>query len=221
MSQELYNSVDAYLNQALIPPDPVLDSVIQSGEAAGLPNIAVTPTLGKFVQLIAQLLQAKEILEIGTLAGYSTIWLARALPADGHLITLEYDPRHAEVARANFLRAGVQHLIELRVGKALDTLPQVAKSHPSPFDLIFIDADKENNPAYFEWALKLSRPGTVIIVDNVVRDGEVLDANTKDPSIRGVQQLLALLHNHPRVRCTALQTVDAKGHDGFAFALVQ
>jgi predicted O-methyltransferase YrrM len=220
MSQDLWNAVDAYLNAALIARDPVLDAVVASAVAAKLPSIAVTPTLGKFLHLLARMQNARSILEIGTLAGYSTIWLARALPPTGRLITLEYDPQHAAVAQANFVRAGLQNVIELRVGKALDTLPYVASSHPTPFDLIFIDADKQNNPAYFAWALKLSRPGTLIVVDNVIRDGAILDAATSDPVTQGVQKLFTLLHDEPRVSATALQCVDAKGYDGFALALV-
>ncbi|MGA2813672.1 MAG: O-methyltransferase [Candidatus Acidiferrum sp.] len=220
MSQDLWSAVDAYLCSHLIAPDPILEAAIQSSVAAGLPSIAVTPTLGKFLHLLARVQNAKHILEIGTLAGYSSIWLARALPPTGRLITLEYDPKHAAVASANFLRAGLQDVIELRIGRALDTLPEVAASHPAPFDLIFIDADKQNNPAYFEWALKLSRPGSLIIVDNVIRDGAILDAATNDPVVKGVQQLYTVLHDNPRVQSTALQIVDAKGHDGFALSLV-
>lgn len=220
MSKELWSAVDSYLCSNLIAPDPILEAAIKSSIEAGLPSIAVTPTLGKFLHLLARIQNAKQILEIGTLGGYSTIWLARALPPTGRLVTLEYDPKHAAVASANFVRAGLQDIIELRIGKALDTLPEVAAAHSTPFDLIFIDADKQNNPAYFEWALKLSRPGSLIIVDNVIRDGAILDAATDDPVLKGVQQLFALLHNNPRVQSTALQIVDAKGHDGFALSLV-
>jgi predicted O-methyltransferase YrrM len=220
MSKELWSAVDSYLCSNLIAPDPILEAAIKSSIEAGLPSIAVTPTLGKFLHLLARIQNAKQILEIGTLGGYSTIWLARALPPTGRLVTLEYDPKHAAVASANFVRAGLQDIIELRIGKALDTLPEVAAAHSTPFDLIFIDADKQNNPAYFEWALKLSRPGSLIIVDNVIRDGAILDAATDHPVLKGVQQLFALLHNSPRVQSTALQIVDAKGHDGFALSLV-
>lgn len=220
MPQELWTAVDNFLSTQLVPADPILDAVVKSCADAGLPSIAVPPTQGKFLNLLARIIGAKKILEIGTLGGYSTIWMARALPADGRVVTLEYDAKHAEVARKNFERAGLEKRIELRVGKALDTLPKIAAAHPAPFDLIFIDADKQNNPAYFTWALKLSRPGTIIIVDNVVRDGAVLDAASSSADIQGIRQLFTMLANEPRVSATALQTVDAKGHDGFAVALV-
>ena len=220
MSQNLYAAVDAYLSSSLVPPDPIFDAVLQSHVAAGLPPIAVQPTLGKFLNLLARINHAKEILEIGTLGGYSTIWMARALPPTGRLVTLEFDPKHAEVARKNFQQAGLARVIEIHIGKALDTLPQVAAAHPAPFDLIFIDADKQNNPSYFAWALKLSRPGSIIIVDNVVRDGAILNAASDSPDIRGIRQLFADLASEPRVQATAIQTVDAKGHDGFVLALV-
>jgi predicted O-methyltransferase YrrM len=220
MSQELYTAVDNFLSTSLAPPDPVLDAVLKSHLDAGLPPIAVTPTLGKFLSLIARTIGAKNILEIGTLGGYSTIWLARALPPHGRLITLEFDPKHAEVARKNFQQAGLENVIEIHIGKALDTLPQVAAVRSAPFDLIFIDADKQNNPNYFAWAMKLSRPGTIIIIDNVVRDGAILNPASDSPDIRGIRQLFTDLANEPRVQATAIQTVDAKGHDGFAMALV-
>jgi predicted O-methyltransferase YrrM len=220
MSQDLYTAVDTYLATQLIPPDPILDAVLKSHLDADLPPINVTPTQGKFLNLLARTMHAKRILEIGTLAGYSTIWLARALSPGGRVITLEYDPKHADVASKNFRRAGLENVIELHIGKALDTLPKIAAANPAPFDLIFIDADKQNNPNYFQWALKLSRPGTIIIVDNVVRDGAILDAASTDTAIQGTRQLFELLHNEPRVDATALQTTDAKGHDGFALALV-
>jgi len=220
MSQELWTAIDAYLSTQLVPLDPILEAVIKSSSEANLPAIAVTPTLGRFLYLVARITNAKKILEIGTLAGYSTICLARALRPTGRLITLELDPKHAEVASANFKRASLENMIELRVGKALDTLTELAAAHPDPFDLIFIDADKKNNPAYFQWALKLSHPGSVILIDNVVRDGAILDANSSNPDIQGIRQLLTLLANEPRVQATALQTADAKGHDGFALALV-
>jgi predicted O-methyltransferase YrrM len=220
MAQDLYTAVDAYLSSALIAQDPILESVLKSHTDANLPPINVTPTQGKFLNLLARILHAKNILEIGTLAGYSTIWLARALPADGRLITLEYDPKHAEVAGKNFRHASLENKITIHVGKALDSLPKIAAANPAPFDLIFIDADKQNNPAYFTWALKLSHPGTAIIIDNVVRDGAVLNAASDDSAIQGTRQLIALLASEPRVDATALQTTDAKGHDGFALALV-
>jgi predicted O-methyltransferase YrrM len=220
MPQDLYTAVDNYLAETLIPPDPVMDAVLKSCEDAGLPAIAVTPTQGKFLQIIARMINAKRILEIGTLGGYSTIWLARALPPNGQAVTLEFNPKHAEVAQQNFRRASVESLIRLHVGAALDTLPQIAAANPPPFDLIFIDADKKNNPHYFQWALRLSRPDTVIIIDNVVREGKVIDADSDDPDIAGTRQVLSDIANEPRVSATALQTSDAKGHDGFALALV-
>jgi predicted O-methyltransferase YrrM len=220
MPQELWTAVDNFLNTQLVPADPILDAVVKSCADAGLPAIAVPPTQGKFLNLLARIVGAKKILEIGTLGGYSAIWMARALPPTGQVITLEFEAKHAEVARKNFELAGLQNRIEIRVGKALDTLPKIAATHPAPFDLIFIDADKQNNPAYFTWALKLSRPGTIIIVDNVVRDGAVLDAASSDADIQGIRQLFTMLAGEPRVSATALQTVDAKGHDGFAVALV-
>jgi predicted O-methyltransferase YrrM len=220
MSQDLWTAVDTYLSTTLIPTDPILDAVIKSCADANLPVIAVPPTLGQFLNLTARMIGAKNILEIGTLGGYSTIWLARALPPSGLLITLEYDPKHAQVACANFARAGLQGKIELHLGKALDSLPKIAATQRAPFDLIFIDADKKNNPQYFAWALKLSRPGSLIIIDNVVREGGILDAASTDPDIQGTRELFALMASEPRLLCTALQTVDAKGHDGFALALV-
>ena len=220
MSQELYTAIDSFLSSSLVPSDSVLDAVLKSHLDAGLPPIAVTPTLGKFLNLIARSISARKILEVGTLGGYSTIWLARALPPTGRLVTLEFDPKHAEVARKNFQQAGLARVIEIHIGKALDTLPQVAAAHPAPFDLIFIDADKQNNPSYFAWALKLSRPGSIIIIDNVVRDGAILNAASDSPDIRGIRQLFADLASEPRVQATAIQTVDAKGHDGFVLALV-
>lgn len=220
MSKELWTAVDHFLSAQLVAPDPILDAVLKSHADADLPLINVVPTQGKFLNLLVRILGAKRILEIGTLAGYSTIWLARALPADGKLITLEFVPKHAELAKRNFRLAGLESLIELRVGKALDTLPLIAANDPAPFDLIFIDADKENNQRYFEWALKLSRPGTLIVVDNVIREGAILDPTSTVPAIQATRQLFADLANEPRVSATALQTVDAKGHDGFALALV-
>ncbi len=220
MSQELYTAVDSFLSSSLAPPDAVLDAVLKSHLDTGLPPIAVTPTLGKFLNLIARSIGAKQILEIGTLGGYSSIWMARALPTGGRLITLEFDPKHAEVARKNFRHAGLEKIIEIHIGKALDTLPEIAAANPAPFDLIFIDADKQNNPGYFTWALKLSRPGAIIIIDNVVRDGAILNAASDSPDIRGIRQLFADLASEHRVQATAIQTVDAKGHDGFVIALV-
>jgi predicted O-methyltransferase YrrM len=221
MSKELYAAVDTFLAESLVGSDPVLDAVRKSCIDANLPAISVVPTYGKFLNLIARMLGARTILEIGTLAGYSTIWLARALPAGGRLVTLEADATHAVIARTNFLRAGLTNIIELREGPALATLAELAAAgRETRFDLIFIDADKPNNAAYFNWALKLSHPGSLIIIDNVIRDERILDSASSDPSIQSRRQLFTLLASEPRVSATALQTVDAKGHDGFAMALV-
>jgi predicted O-methyltransferase YrrM len=219
MTQRVWTDVDDYISGLLIGADPVLDGTQAAGDKAGLPQISVAPNQGKMLNLLARVHGARKILEIGTLAGYSTIWLARALPADGKLITLEYDPRHAEVATANIAAAGLADRVEVKVGAALDTLPTVADD--GPFDLFFIDADKVNNPKYFQWALDHSRPGSVIIVDNVVRSGLVLDATSTDPSVVGTRELFSALANEPRVSATVVQTVGEKGYDGFALVLVE
>jgi predicted O-methyltransferase YrrM len=220
MSEALWTAVDDYIADLLIPADPALEAALAASREAGLPPIAVAPNQGKLLHLIARLQGARNILEIGALGGYSAIWMARALPAGGRLITLESDPKHAEVTRANILRAGLSDVVELRLGRALDTLPQLIAEGAGPFDLIFIDADKQNIPAYFTLSLKLCRRGSLIIVDNVVRKGAVIDADSLDPDIRGVRQFNKLLAAEPRVSATAIQTVGVKGHDGFAFALV-
>jgi predicted O-methyltransferase YrrM len=220
MTQDQWTAVDRYITDLLVPPDPVLDAALQASAAAGLPPYQVSPNEGKLLHLLARLRGARSILEIGTLAGYSTIWLARALPADGRLITLEADPRHAKVAHANIARAGLAAVVELRLGRALDTLPQLAAEGRGPFDLIFIDADKESNPDYFAWALKLSRRGSLIIADNVVRNGAVLNAACTDPSVQGIRRFNQLLASEPRLSAIAIQTVGSKGYDGFALALV-
>lgn len=218
---ELWSAVDEYVVDHLVPEAGGLEYVEQASHAAGLPPIAVTPAQGKLLQLLARMQQARAILELGTLGGYSTIWLARALPPDGRLITLEADPRCAEVARANIVRAGLQEMVELRLGPALETLPKLAAEGAGPFDLIFIDADKPNNPAYLEWALNLSRSGTVIVVDNVVRDGKIIDAASPDPDVKGTRRMFELMAREPRLNSTVLQTVGAKGYDGFALAVVR
>jgi predicted O-methyltransferase YrrM len=220
MSQEQWAAVDHYITGLLVPPDQALESALAASEAAGLPAISVTPNLGKLLHLLARVQGARSILEIGTLGGYSTIWLARALPAGGRLVTLESDPKHADVARANIAAARLTDVVELRLGRAIDTLPQLAAERRGPFDLIFIDADKPSNPDYFAWALKLSRRGSLIIIDNVVRSGAVIDAASDDPSVKGVRRLNELLAAEPRVSATAIQTVGAKGYDGFALILV-
>ncbi len=220
MSQEKWTAVDNYINDLFVPADPVLDVALAASRAAGLPEINVAPNQGKLLQLLAQSHGAQNILEIGTLGGYSTIWLARALPADGKLVTLEFEPKHAEVARANFVRAGFANQIELRLGKASDSLAQLVAEKRAPFDFIFIDADKESYPEYLVWALKLSRRGTLIIADNVVRKGEVIEADNEDSRVQGARRFNELLAAEPRVNATLLQTVGSKGYDGFAMALV-
>jgi len=218
--EKIWNDVDLYFNQHLGLSDAILDAALMDSDAAGLPQIHITPTQGRLLQMLAQLTGARRILEIGTLAGYSTIWLDRALPPDGKLITLEFLEKHAEIARANIARAGLQTIVEIRQGKALDTLPVLATQAAGPFDLSFIDADKANNPGYFSWALKMSRPGSLIVVDNVVRDGAVVDAETRDPDIRGIRELIELFGRESRVRATSIQTGGSKGYDGLMIARV-
>lgn len=215
----MWTTVDQYFSGALIAADPTLDAALEASDAAGLPQHNVAPNQGKLLLLLAQMQNARRILEIGTLGGYSTIWLARALPQDGTLITLEYAPKHAEVARANVAHAGLADRVDIRVGAAIDTLPQLAAEGVGPFDLVFIDADKRGNPDYFAWALKMSRVGTVIIVDNVARGGAVVDPNG-DESVQGVRRLTEMLANERRVSATAIQTVGDKGYDGFILARV-
>jgi predicted O-methyltransferase YrrM len=217
---QTWTAVDEYIVDHLVPSDAALDDALRASTAGGLPSINVSPAQGKMLMLFAQLAQARAILEIGTLGGYSTIWLARALPAGGRLVTLEYEPNHADVARANFARAGLADVIDLRVGAALDTLPKIAAESRGPFDLVFIDADKPNNPHYFEWALKLTRAGSLIVVDNVIRDGQLIDPKNHDPRVEGTRSLYEMLANEPRVSATAIQTVGSKGYDGFVMAIV-
>ena len=221
MTLERWTAVDAYVNDLLMTPDAALEEALVASTAAGLPAIQVTPAQGKLLHLLARAQRARNILEIGTLGGYSTIWLARALPHDGQLITLEIDPKHAEVARANFERAGVADRIELLLGAALETLPRLERERRGPFDLVFIDADKPNLADYFSWSLRLSRPGSLIVVDNVVREGAVIDESSQDPAVMGVRKLNRLLAGEPRVSATTIQTVGAKGYDGLTFALVE
>lgn len=220
MTDERWSAVDRYITDLLLPGDPALDAALAASDAAGLPQISVTPNQGKLLHLLARMQGARTILEIGTLGGYSTIWLARALPPSGRLVTLEADPKHAEVARANIARAGLAEIVEVRVGKALDLLPRLAAEGFPPFDLAFVDADKPSNPEYFAWTLRLSRPGSVIIFDNVVRSGAVADAASEDPSVVGVRRLYEALAAEPRVTATAVQTVGSKGYDGLAIAYV-
>jgi predicted O-methyltransferase YrrM len=212
--------VDQYLTDLLVPEDEPLRSALRASEEAGLPPIQVSSAQGKFLHVLARALAARRILEIGTLGAYSTIWLARALPPGGRLITLEADPVHARVARANISRAGLDALVELRLGPALETLPRLAAEKGGPFDLIFIDADKPNTAPYFQWSLKLSRPGTLIIADNIARKGAVIDAASDDPAVQGMRRFLSVAAAESRVCATALQTVGSKGYDGFALALV-
>jgi predicted O-methyltransferase YrrM len=220
MSKELWTAVDQYITDLLVQPDDALDAALRDSAAAGLPSINVTPGQGKLLHLMARMQGARSILEVGTLGGYSTIWLARALPPGGLLVTLEIDAGHAQVARTNIARAGLSGVVDLRLGRALDTLPKLAAEGSGPFDLVFIDADKPSNPDYFLWALKLSRRGSVIVIDNVVRDGAVIDAATTDASVQGVRRLNEMLAAEKRVSVTAVQTVGSKGYDGFAVALV-
>ncbi|QRP44452.1 O-methyltransferase [Amycolatopsis sp. FDAARGOS 1241] len=217
MNRELWTAVDDYLGDALLPADPVLDAALADSAAAGLPPIAVSPTQGRLLNLLARTAGARSILELGTLAGYSTIWLARALPTGGRIVTCEYDPKHAAVARKNLDRAGFgPDVAEILVGAALDTLPGLR----DPFDFIFIDADKANLAAYVEHSLRLSHPGTTIVVDNVVRDGEVINADNSDPAVQGVRTMLTAIHTDARLDATAIQTVGDKGYDGFLLARV-
>lgn len=224
MGQDLWSAVDDYIVEHLLSPDPALDVAVAASEAAGLPPIAITPNQGKLLELLARIHHAQSILELGTLGGYSTIWLARALPQDGQLVTLEREPRYAEVALANIANAGLADMVQVRVGPALETLPEMHGEGAGPFDLIFIDADKQNYPGYLEWSLKLSRVGTLIIGDNVVRAGAILDSEgsgSEDGGVAaGVRRFYEMLAAEPRVSATAIQTVGAKGHDGFALGLV-
>ena len=220
MTNPQWTDVDQYFTDTIAPADEVLTAALADSAAAGLPEIAVAPNQGKLLHLLARTQGARTVLEIGTLGGYSTIWLARALPADGRLVTLEYDPAHADVARANIARAGLDKIVEVRTGAALDTLPQLEAEGAGPFDLVFIDADKVNNPRYVEWALKLSRPGTLIIVDNVVRNGRVATAHPDEPAITGTREMFDLVAREPRLDATAVQTVGTKGYDGLLLARV-
>ena len=220
MTQQLWTSVDAYYTDALVKPDEALDAALRDSDAAGLPPINVTPNQGKLLNLMARMCGGRSILEIGTLGGYSTIWLARALPDGGRLVTLEADPRHAEVAKANIARAGLSDRVDVRVGSALDTLPQVEADGLGPFDLVFIDADKPSNPFYVEWALKITHPGSVIIVDNVVREGAVVESDSEDSAVLGVRRMNELIATDQRLTATAIQTVGSKGYDGMLVALV-
>ena len=220
MAEGRWREVDEWVDALFNPPDAALEAALEASAAAGLPAIQVSPSQGKWLHLLASLIEARSILEIGTLGGYSTIWLARALPPDGRLVTLEVDPKHAEVARANLRRAGVAGRVEIRLGRALETLPRLAAEGAGPFDLTFIDADKPSTAEYFDWAVRLSHPGSVIVVDNVVRRGAVADPADLDPNVRGIRRFLERMAREPRVQSTVIQTVGRKGYDGFAFAVV-
>jgi predicted O-methyltransferase YrrM len=220
MAVDAWTAVDEYLEDRLIADDPILDAAQEASTAAGLPAISVTAAQGKFLALLCRIAGARNVLELGTLGGYSTIWLARGLPDDGRVVTLEVDQRHASVAWANIDRAGLPQQIEIVVGPALESLPGLADHPAAPFDVVFIDADKANIPAYLEATLRLSRPGTVLVIDNVIRDGHVLDRDTDDSNVLGVRQFFDVVHDDPRLDTTALQTVGGKGWDGFALAVV-
>lgn len=215
-----WTAVDDYIAERLIPPDAALAAALAASLAEGLPAIQVSATQGKLLHLLVRIQGARTILEIGTLGGYSAIWMARALPPGGRLITLESEPRHAELARRNIARAGLDPLVEVRTGRALDLLPGLESEGVGPFDFVFIDADKPNNPRYLEWAFRLARPGTVIVADNVVRGGEIVDAGSTDASVQGTRALFDALAAEPRVDATAIQTVGSKGYDGLAVCVV-
>ncbi|MFZ0338872.1 MAG: O-methyltransferase [Terracidiphilus sp.] len=219
-SQSLWTEVDRYFGDLFAARDEHLDAALRANRAARLPAIDVSPLQGKFLHVLVQMTHAKRVLEIGLLGGYSTIWMARALPKGGRIVSLEFSPKHAEVARGNLRRAGLLRRVEIRVGPALASLPVLKAEGAGPFDLIFIDADKENNPRYLEWAIKLSRPGTLIVVDNVARHGTVIEAKSAAPDIRGTRRCLEMMAAHPRLSAVALQTVGVKGLDGFAMAVV-
>lgn len=221
MNNSIWNDVDIYFSSKLQTSDPIMDSILRANTEAGLPAIDVSPNQGKFLYLLAKLKGAKNILEIGTLGGYSSVWLARALPEDGHLVTLEFSKKHAEVANENIRNAGLENKIDIMVGPALETLPTLKKKGFSSFDFIFIDADKPNNPEYLKWALELSKPGTVIITDNVVRNGKVIEDDTEDLSVQGTRQFIELLSEESRIDSTAIQTVGIKGYDGFVLGVVK
>ncbi|MGW1653101.1 O-methyltransferase [Streptomyces atratus] len=220
MTPAQWTEVEDYFNGLLVGPDEALDAAVGAGGGAGLPAIQVAANQGKLLNLLARLQGARTVLEVGTLGGYSTIWLARALPEGGKVVTLEADPAYAEIARTNIERAGLADVVEIRVGRALDTLPELAAQGYGPFDVVFIDADKPSNPDYLAWSLKLTRPGSLIVADNVVRDGEVVDGGSDDPKVQGVRRFTELVAAEPTLSATALQTVGSKGYDGLMMALV-
>jgi predicted O-methyltransferase YrrM len=220
VSQETWTAVDEYVSGLLAPHDEALEAALRGSAAAGLPPIQVSPPQGKLLHLLAKTVGARSILEFGTLGGYSTIWLGRALPEDGHLLTLEADERYAEVAAASIAAAGLSDLVEIGVGPALEQLPKLEREGAGPFDLVFIDADKVHTPDYFEWSLQRTRPGGLIVADNVIRDGRLIDPNDDDPAIPAQRRFHELLAAEPRVEATTIQTVGGKGYDGFSLALV-
>jgi predicted O-methyltransferase YrrM len=219
--KKTWTAVDDYFGDLLAPPDDALKSALCANDKAGLPAIGVSRLQGKFLALLVKIAHARRVLEIGTLGGYSTIWMARALPADGRVVTLEVDAKHAEIARRNLRGAGVLNRVDLRLGPALDSLASLHTEGAASFDLVFIDADKENNAQYVDWAVKLGRPGTVIVVDNVVRDGKVIDAKSRKGDVIGTRRMTELMAQHPHLSATVLQTVGVKGYDGFALAVVE
>lgn len=221
MNNTIFSSVDNYISNLLLAPDPALTNTEAAIDAAGIPSISVSPNQGKFLHILARLCQAKKILEVGTLGGYSTIWMARALPGNGKLITLEIDPTHAAVAQKNIEKAGLKHIVDIRIGKAIDLLPELQASGAGPFDMIFIDADKPPYAEYFQWAIKLSRPGTLIVTDNVIREGKVLDPDNNDPMVAGARRFNQALADNDAVTATIIQTVGSKEHDGMAIAIVK
>ncbi|GIN86056.1 O-methyltransferase [Heyndrickxia sporothermodurans] len=222
MSNELiWDQVDQYFMEKLIPEDKALKQVLITNRELGIPEIDVSPTQGKLLYLFAKMKGARNVLEIGTLGGYSSIWLARALPESGKVYTLEMEQKYADIAKQNIKQAGCENKVEVIVGKALDTLPLLKERGITPFDFIFIDADKQNNPQYLRWALKLSESGTIIVADNVVRNGEVIDANSKDERVQGIRQFMDIIANEPRIEATSIQTVGTKGYDGFVIGVVK
>ncbi len=220
MSQDQWTAVDSYFDSLFAPSDDALDAALHATNAAGIPAINVSASQGKLLYVLARMRNVRSILEIGTLGGYSTIWLARALPDNGKLISLEIDPAHAAVARANIARANLAVNVEVRVGKAIESLPQLDEEGAGPFDLVFIDADKASTPDYLSWTLRMTKPGSLIIIDNVVRNGAVSDPTSTDPNVQGIQKAMEILAGDKRLITTAVQTVGSKGYDGFAMALV-
>ncbi len=220
MTQEQWTRVDSYFDELFAPPDAALDAALKATSEAGMPLINVAPNQGKLLHLLARLVGARSVLEIGTLGGYSAIWLARALPPEGRLLTLEVNPAHAEIARANIARAGLAEQVEVRLGSALITLPQLVEQGAGPFDLVFIDADKASTPDYLSWTLRLTKPGSLIIIDNVVRNGAVSDPDSANADVQGIRRALAMVAQEPRLDAAAFQTVGVKGYDGMAIALV-